>query len=410
MNLKCLAVSAFFALTFSGSYCTETSAVAEQVKQNAVYLTEAVENGRDFEIAPTKGTVSYSTAISSGEPDTFLQAYFNCLKTNMGENYKGSCGYVALGMLLSYYDTFLNDDIIPEQYDVVSFGSETDMIARHNSPGIYNDVITASDCAVYNKTNVYDLSASEYFNFISKQVDYSLHAKLISIGETAGNYNYKSDKNPAGTTHSDRELTLISYLRWAGFSANDFSIVGKERSSAGILTSSDDVKKFVKSYIDKGYPVLVGLENIDTGARHACIAYSYDDNDVYLNMGWSGGNEHVPVSLRYNRYNSAIIIDWKLAHEHTNNYAVRKSSIDGMPSTKFYCYDDSHIVTSGHRHQFNNRYEQYNSSMHAAYCLCGQHINEFHSFNVKVPVVMSTSKLCEHCGYYVPGGGGSEIV
>ena len=56
-------------------------------------------------------------------------------------NYKGSCGYVAIGMLLSYYDTFLSDDIIPEQYDVISAGNETDMVQRRNSPGIKKDLV-----------------------------------------------------------------------------------------------------------------------------------------------------------------------------------------------------------------------------------------------------------------------------
>ena len=44
--------------------------------------------------------------------ESFLQAYYENLKYNFGMNYQGSCGYVALGMKLSYYDTFLNDDDI----------------------------------------------------------------------------------------------------------------------------------------------------------------------------------------------------------------------------------------------------------------------------------------------------------
>lgn len=51
-------------------------------------------------------------------------------------NYKGSCGYVAIGMILSYYDTFLDDSIIPEQYDMVSNGYDDNIILRRNSPGI----------------------------------------------------------------------------------------------------------------------------------------------------------------------------------------------------------------------------------------------------------------------------------
>lgn len=71
----------------------------------------------------------------------YMKEYFSGLTTNMGVNYKNSCGYVALGMLLSYYDNYLSDDIVPEAYDVVSSGEDTNMVARKNSPGVYNDYI-----------------------------------------------------------------------------------------------------------------------------------------------------------------------------------------------------------------------------------------------------------------------------
>lgn len=64
--------------------------------------------------------VVFSFPFASAEEDsydmlrpTFLSAYFDYLETNFGTNDKGSCVYVSIGMLLSYYDTFLNDDIIP---------------------------------------------------------------------------------------------------------------------------------------------------------------------------------------------------------------------------------------------------------------------------------------------------------
>ncbi len=34
MNFKCIAVSAVFALTFGGSYCAETNAVVNEVKND----------------------------------------------------------------------------------------------------------------------------------------------------------------------------------------------------------------------------------------------------------------------------------------------------------------------------------------------------------------------------------------
>ena len=43
--------------------------------------------------------------------------YFSNLNTFSPSNKGGSCGFVSLAQVLSYYDTFYNDSIIPEQYD-----------------------------------------------------------------------------------------------------------------------------------------------------------------------------------------------------------------------------------------------------------------------------------------------------
>ena len=49
--------------------------------------------------------------------DNFMESYFDNLTTTHGHNTIGSCGYVAIDMLLCYYDTYLNDDIVPDDYD-----------------------------------------------------------------------------------------------------------------------------------------------------------------------------------------------------------------------------------------------------------------------------------------------------
>ena len=74
-------------------------------------LTEEAHSAY-LEEALSEDTV-YESSIS--EYDSFLVSYFDNLTYNYGVNYKGSCGYVAIAMLLSYYDTALCDAIIPEQ-------------------------------------------------------------------------------------------------------------------------------------------------------------------------------------------------------------------------------------------------------------------------------------------------------
>lgn len=143
-------------------------------------------------------------------------------------NYKGSCGYVAIGMLLSYYDTFLSDDIIPEQYDVISAGNETDMVQRRNSPGIKKDLVLDPNETSGRNINGrygYNLSAADYYNVMLSMANSSLHAKLITIGSDYGYYNF-ADKYGAVSTNFSKRLTVLSdYLKnVARLDESDFNI------------------------------------------------------------------------------------------------------------------------------------------------------------------------------------------
>ena len=67
------------------------------------------------------GIAKYSANESTPEIyETFAEAYFKNLKYNYGENVYGTCGYVAVGMLLSYYDTFHDNNIIPGDFITIS--------------------------------------------------------------------------------------------------------------------------------------------------------------------------------------------------------------------------------------------------------------------------------------------------
>ena len=63
-------------------------------------------------------TGEYLGNSSKHQTDKFATYYFSNLKDNYGYNTMGSCGYVATAMMLSYYDTYLNDDIISPVFDV----------------------------------------------------------------------------------------------------------------------------------------------------------------------------------------------------------------------------------------------------------------------------------------------------
>lgn len=311
------------------------------------------------------------STYSSVEYDSFLEAYYANLTQNMGFNYHGSCGYVALGMLLSYYDTYLNDAIIPEKYDMPSLGSEKNMIERKNSPGILEDSISSTETMVYGKVTPYGLSASEYLSIIKNKANAakpSLHAKLILIGNELGYYN-RDNEEYCSTNINDREAILTEYFKEIGFTARvNFEIIK-------ITGTSSKIEKETRNYIDQGYPVLVSLANAKSGEGHACIAYAHDSNDIYLNAGWTGDYKYA----RYNdkvfmkdydmdTYANAMVVKFVNKHLHSDNYMVGDQS---------YCSCSDEICFYKHEDFYD-----IDSTYHTKRCACG-YISTTESHNYK---------------------------
>lgn len=337
--------------------------------------------------------------------NTYMEAYFRALTTNMGENQKGSCGYVALGELLSYYDSFLDDNIIPEKYDVASTGTGTDMISRAVSPGIKNDVVTSSEYSPY-ASSISKLSAKDYYTIMSGKAETSLHAKLITIGKSLNYYKNDDDANPCGTNYSNREKILKKYFSEIGLSEDLYTI--KTYSSS----SSNDVKNFIKENIKNGNPVLTSVYNSGSSSGHAVICYDYDNTNIYCNMGWSGYSSyaHFPVESRYNTYRNAMVVEFNLDHTHSLNYEVTSSGV-----TTQYCYCNCNILTYDYvDHSYTDHYvDNRDNATHKAYCRCGLYVSKNHSWNHVVPYAITLPykpTSCDQCGALKSGHSGGGTI
>lgn len=356
-------------------------------------------------------TSSYSSNLSSYT--NCRQAYFDNLTYNFGQNYKGSCGYVALGMLLSYYDTYLNDCIIPENYDVKSSGFDANIISRHNSPGILRDTIIEPNSNIFKLNYATNLDTHDYLAYMYSISEQSLHAKLITIGAERNYYNYADKKGACGTTSEQRKIVLKDYLySELGFIEKDkYNIesiaVGEKyyREGTTIIIENDHVRQWTISKIQSGYPVLVGASG--WGGSHAFIAYDYDaaSDKIYCHMGWGANTTHVTnESKGFKNINSAMVIDFYLLHNHPQNYEVI-STIDNKTTTTKYCicsddimsiHEHSYIYTGrgeemhqvycpcgvrkSQNHIYTHSYTNTDSSTHIAYCGCGMSISESHTY------------------------------
>ncbi len=353
-------------------------------------------------------STTYTTNISTY--DNFMQAYFDNLTYNFGMNYKGSCGYVAIGMMLSYYDTYYNDNIIPESYDIISNGSDSDIISRRNSPGIMRDIIHNPN-NLGNISYAYNLTATDYYNYIVNIENISLHAKLITIGATYGYYNYNNNNTPVSTSFSMRLNIINGYFTSVlGYNESDYSLSYINRDDDS--SKSDEVRNFTIQEVQKGNPVLLAIRDQDSG--HVVVAYDYDSNtdNLYCHFGWGANKTHVTIeSEGFNLYQSALVFNFNGQHSHSNNYAITTIE-SNIPTTTYYCYDDPDILTySPHIHQFV--YKSIDSNYHILKCSCGK-IQGLKSEHVIDGNYLGTGryKPCAYCGHLIDtlGGGTFPVI
>lgn len=127
--------------------------------------------------------------------DNCAAFYFSNLSTNFGYNHYGTCGFVAMASLLSYYDSYLNDEFIEDKFEVNTdlFGTnlaksfkpgsatEKDEETFLESPGIkYDEKQMLSLGSSSNVSNSIKLYANNgYFQFYLMDLAYQQNFKHL---------------------------------------------------------------------------------------------------------------------------------------------------------------------------------------------------------------------------------------
>lgn len=292
--------------------------------------------------------ISFNTKADSNEPT--VETYYKNLDYNYSKNPNNSCSFVATTMLLSYYDTYLNDDIIPEQYDVTA-QYDTTIGSYTSSPGVYHETITAADDSVYP------------FKLIEMK-DYSLQVLLFYIADKLG---YELD----AINMAEREQVLIYYFNnYTPFIYGEdyeFSYIEEGEETEPIILEQ------IYNKIDLGEPIIISYDasyrhEYSYEISHVAIAYKYSGNNVFVHLG-DDRQEANFTNFNLNTYEIKNIkeffhITFEINHKHSNNIVI----------------DDN----------------DYN---HAAYCPCGYHINELHNIIVDqngIPSCNSCRKVVSH--------------
>ncbi len=316
--------------------------------EEELYLS-FVESRQNAELSAESGNVIMNTAPS--EPTSITHSYyFEELADNMGTNrydlFSGSCSYVAIGMILSYYDSIINDNVIEESYDV----EETKYFSSYSS-----------------------INTNSYIE--SPGIDDTFHADIIALGRKNGY---------TGSDEVSISLTEMDNLLADYFADRDISITTHNTNS------STSKINFCIEAINSDNPVIIQIIGTDIAIddrdlNHAVVGYGYDDSGIYVNFGWKG--KHTNVNI--NNYSIPRAFYMELNEEHlcSNNYLW---NYDGCSGTVCSC--DAKMCNH-ERKTFNN----YDYTYHKNQCVaCGNYTLEAHNFYIS-----DGYDICSDCGYQV---------
>lgn len=268
---------------------------------------------------------SLFNSLSTGTTDDLLiddyyeGVYFSNLRENFGNNILGSCSYVSIGMILSFYDSYWSDSFIPEACDAEPTSVFTTYpSADFSFPSFYAE----SPGVLFEPTSeISSLSLEEYLLYASAHSNTYFQCELISLSQSYfGEAKFEDDENPFGMTFAD----MLGFL---GYYLYDYRSFNTSQITISSCNESNSVRTYAINKIKSGIPVILGFESSTLGG-HSFIAYDYDEanDEIYVHTGWrdeDSGKTLSHVSLSSTGFTSfcyAISLDVSMPSTFSYNY------------------------------------------------------------------------------------------
>ncbi len=301
------------------------------VNKNNIIASQGSNEQKSSEL-PASAEVPYSYYLSN-------------LTDNFGSNIKdttleGSCSYVANEILLSYYDTVKNDNIIAESYDV----TEEETFTSYDS----------INCSVFSE---------------SPGINDVFHEDFIEYGTEFDS----SIDTPNSINMEDTAQMLTQYF---------YERIGITISTHPISNQTNKVA-LCKEGIASGCPVLISIATSD--GNHRVVGYKYTSNGIFVNYGHK--SKPFPVNINSYTINNALYITFNANHVCSNNYAWSYNSCSG---TVCPCG----LKTCNHALRTTS---QHNPLYHKLTCAaCNNQLLQEHTFTTS-----GGMKTCTKCSYSI---------
>ena len=276
-------------------------------------------------------------------PTNDLGTYFSHLYDYSPKNTDGSCVFVSMIQVMTYYDSYYNDNIVPEEYDQKQGNASSLYLAKTNSPGVLRQD--------------YPLSSNQLFSFVEANKYDDLQAMLM------WHYNYLTYQTYNTYTYIGnpdyRQSILNSFYSnnsYAVCNSVDYSQIGSGNSytDSGVVAYFDS---YIKDQIDLGRPVILDLAYVSGGNvfpwGHAAVAYYYDSYGIHLNWGGSNSGDVdvlLPPGGNYYAMRATTINFSLMGESHSDNY---------VSNNTYYCGCGYHE----HNYQFLEQYSLFDHRM-----------------------------------------------
>ena len=315
-----------------------------------------------------------------------MRNYFYNLRGNYGFNSMGTCAYVALGMLFTYYDAYYNDNLVPEEYEVHGNLTTLDAYTTAVSPGSW-------EIRRYPTATNYNAYVN---NMYSEYGDKSLHANLLKLGYDMGYDNGLSmpevldllEEYLADNSSIDDDRWMINYV---------YNEKYAQKVPGENYTYSEKLLQSVINLVNIDIPVYLALATSDFA--HAVIAYDYDENTdtLYAHFGQENTKIHYNVFEEYDYIMGYLTLNPKDLHSHSNNYDLGNSS------------NRTEICSCSlpnHKHSYT--YKSISTTQHIKKCVCGYSTTQSHRFTQRGAGRYISYLICGDCGYMKRDNG--EII
>ena len=359
-------------------------------------------NDKDVEISPRVDTTYSTTIDNNGYTVIENYEYFRYL-TTFPWNEKGTCGYVALAMLLGYFELFYNSNTIPY---------ETDVSNEFNSQfSGFNYLYGNNERIIVNKT-ANQLEFSDWCEFSGYKTGNfggtgeRLHNILIDYGENI-------ISTPIGTPVTGVNL-------YDTFNLYQYEYIFDSNYAYEVDYCNTNIPNFIKNTINDGFPCIGAMSSYkyhyigDTISDnyHVVVIYGYKD-DMYLShLGWYentpdgtkniwgnivgditnysdlvNNDKYAEILISQVSFYSAFSLKYEGPHRHSNHMLWESNGCIGT-----YC--PCGYYECNHANVYN--YLCYDNSQHTTTCRgCAQIVYEEHDFSTN----SSGSLICSECGY-----------